>query len=85
MDYTKSKFNYGSWENAWFIKGLKPCMLNYDGTVAYELNPNNYEQKKDGTASDIKNVDFPGNAMIGVPKVYWKIINNGDDTATIYI
>lgn len=84
MDYATDSFDYGDWENAWFIRDLKPCMLNYDGTVAYELNKNDYSFKADGTASDITNDSFGGNAMIGFPKVYWKIVDNGDDTANIY-
>jgi hypothetical protein len=63
---------------------VKPCMLNYDGTVAYYLNPNDYTLKEDGTASDIANDSFAGNAMVGIPKTYWKIVDNGDDTANIY-
>jgi hypothetical protein len=63
---------------------VKPCMLNYDGTVAYYLNSKDYTLKEDGTASDIANVDFAGNAMVGIPKTYWKIVDNGDDTANIY-
>lgn len=84
MDYDTDTFNYGSWENAWFIRDLKPCMLNYDGTVAYELSKSNYSLKADGTASDIADDTFTGNAMIGFPKVYWKIVDNGDNTANIY-
>ena len=84
MDYSIDSFNYGDWENAWFIRDLKPCMLNYDGTVAYELDKNDYSKKIDGTASDIANDSFSGNAMIGFPKVYWKIVDNSDDTANIY-
>lgn len=83
MDYTTDMFNYGSWENAWFMK-VKPCMLNYDGTVAYYLNPNDYSLKEDGTDSDIADKTFEGNAMVGIPKTYWKIVDNGDDTANIY-
>ena len=35
-----STFNYGSWENAFFLP--KPCVLKFDGTVDYYLNPNDY-------------------------------------------
>ena len=84
MDYTNGKFNYGDWESAWFIKNLKPCMLKYDGMVDYELDKNDYTKKLDGSDSDVANTDYEGNAMIGVPKVYWKIVDNGDDTANIY-
>ena len=84
MNYLTDMFDYGDWKDAWFIKNLKPCMLNYDGTVAYELDKNDYSLKADGTASDIANDAFEGNAMVGVPKVYWKIVDNGDNTANIY-
>lgn len=85
MDYTADTFDYGNWESAWFIEKLKPCMLKYDGTVDYELDKNDYTKKADGTASDVANTAYEGNAMVGVPKVYWKIVDNGDDTANVYI
>ena len=84
MNYVTDKFDYGDWADAWFIKNLKPCMLKYDGTVDYELDKNDYTKKADGTASDVANTAYEGNAMIGFPKVYWKIVNNGDNTANIY-
>lgn len=84
MDYNSDTFKYGDWEDAWFIKNLKPCMLKYDGTVDYELDKNDYTKKLDGTDSDVSNDSYGGNAMIGIPKVYWKIVDNGDDTANIY-
>lgn len=85
MDYDNDTFNYGDWENVWFIKNLKPCMLKYDGTVAYQLDKNDYTKKVDGSDSDITDVDFEGNAMVGIPKVYWKIVDNGDNTANVYV
>ena len=84
MNYSTDTFYYGDWGDAWFIKKLKPCMLKYDGTVDYELNPNDYTKKLDGTDSDVANDSYGGNAMVGIPKVYWKIVNNGDNTANIY-
>ena len=86
MDYDKDKFDYGDWtqENAFFMN-VRPCMLNYDGTVAYYLNPNNYAYKEDGTASDISNENFGGNAMVQFPKIYWKITDLGDDRAEVRI
>ena len=85
MDYASDTFNYGDWGDTWFIEDLKPCMLKYDGTVDYELNKNDYTKKADGTESDVANTAYEGNAMIGVPKIYWKIVDNGDDTANVYI
>ena len=85
MNYTTDTFDYGDWADAWFIKKLKPCMLKYDGTVDYELDKNDYTKKLDGTASDVANASYGGNAMVGIPKVYWKIVDNGDNTANICI
>lgn len=63
-------FSYGSWENAFFMP--KPCMLRYDGTVAYYLDPNDYTKKEDGTASDVANPSFEGNAMMEWPLIWYK-------------
>lgn len=63
-------FNYGSWENAFFIP--RPCMLKYDGTVDYYLDPNDYSKKLDGTASDISDYSYNGNAMMEFPKLWFK-------------
>ena len=62
MDYANSKFDYGSWEDAFFMP--RPCMLKSDGTVDYYLNPNDYSKKEDGTASDISDATYDGNAMM---------------------
>lgn len=78
MDYAADKFNFGSWEDVFFMP--RPCMLNTDGTVAYYLNPNDKTLKEDGTPSDAENPDFDGNAMMEWNKIYWKISDNGDGT-----
>lgn len=70
MNFGNDTFNYGDWANVEFMP--KPCMLNYNGTVAYYLNPNDYTKKIDGTNSDIANVNFTGNAMMEWPKIYTK-------------
>ena len=67
-----SVFDYGSWENAFFMP--KPCMLKSDGTVAYYLDPNDYTKKLDGTASDVANASFDGNAMMEWPKLWYKFV-----------
>ena len=71
MDYTSGVFNYGSWEDVFFMP--KPCMLNYDGTVAYFLNKNDYTRREDGTNSDIANTAFSGNAMMQFPKIWHRV------------
>jgi len=55
-------FDYGSWENAFFMP--KPCMLKSNGKVDYYLDPNDYTKKLNGTASDISNPNYDGNAMM---------------------
>ena len=68
MDYDNDEFNYGSWRNAFFMP--KPCMVKTDGTVDYYLDPDDYTKKLDGSASDISNDSYDGNAMIQVPTVW---------------
>lgn len=63
-------FSYGSWANAFFMP--KPCMVKYDGTVDYYLDPNDYTKKVDGTASDVADPNYGGNAMMQWPKIWFK-------------
>lgn len=72
MDYTDEAFDYGDWADAWFIRENKPCALRYNGTVAYYLNPNDYTQKEDGTASDVSDGSFEGNFMAQLPTIWVK-------------
>lgn len=65
-------FTYGSWENAFFMP--KPCMLKSNGKVDYYLDPNDYTKKLDGTASDIANPNYDGNAMMEWPKIWFKYV-----------
>ena len=78
IDENSGTFSYGSWEKAGFMP--KPCMLKYDGVVAYYLNPNDYSKKEDGTESDIANSNFGANAMMEWPKIWtkrWESIVDG--------
>ena len=72
MDFVNGVFRYGGWADAWFIKGAKPCALRPDGTVAYYLNPDNYTEKEDGTASDISDTATDLNFMVEFPTVWIK-------------
>ena len=63
MNYTDGTFNYGSWGNVEFVKNNYPCMVKFDGTEDYRLNPDNYELKEDGAKSDITDIYYAGNAM----------------------
>ena len=82
MDFTNGVFDYGSWENAWFLKNARPVMLNFDGTEAYDLDPNDYSKKLDGTPSDIADSTKNMNAMIAFPTVW---IKRTDDARYNYI
>ena len=63
VNLTNGTFDWGSWFD--FINAnIRPVMLSYDGYVAYELNRDDTSKKLDGTASDIANSDFAGNAMV---------------------
>ena len=85
MDFENGVFNYGDWGNVFFIKDLVPVMLYTDGTEAYKLNPNDLSEKADGTASDITDTSFDGNAMMRVPKVYIKATKDSSNNIYVYI
>lgn len=70
-------FNYGSWENAFFMP--KPCMVRYDGHVEYYLDPNDYSKKSDGTASHVNDLTFGGNAMMEFPLIWYKFVQGVAD------
>ena len=82
MNYSSGVFEYGDWENVWFIKKNKPVMLKNDGTEDYELNPNDYSKKADGSASDYNNTSYNGNVMARIPLVY---VSMTQDSAYEYI
>lgn len=88
MNYFTGKFDYGDWENAFFMP--RPCMLKYDGTVDYYLDPNDYSKKEDGTPSDVADFEYGGNAMMewgrDGKKIWYKVVPEGEDntSASIY-
>lgn len=48
MDFTNGVFDFGTWEDAFFMP--KPCMLKPDGTVDFYLDKNNFKKKADGVS-----------------------------------
>lgn len=78
MNFETSTFNYGSWADVWFVKDNKPLMLKGDGSVDYYLNPNDYTLKEDGTASDVANTAYDGNAMAQFPLCWFKRYEDDD-------
>ena len=57
MDYANDKFEWGSWQNAFFMP--KPCMLKPDGTVDFYLDPADFTLRDDGITPS--HVDHLGN------------------------
>jgi len=73
MNYTAGTFSYGSWGDFWVVRDNFPCMVNNDGSVAYQLNPDNYALRAvTGADSDVANTAFAGNAMSAIPLVWVK-------------
>lgn len=70
MDYANNTFNYGDQADAFFMP--RPCMVKTDGTVDYFLDPNDYTKKLDGTASDVANTAYDGNAFMQQPLMFIK-------------
>lgn len=70
MDFENGVFDYGDWQDAFFVKNNRPVMLNADRTVAYELDHNDYSKKLDGTKSDVSNINTPLNAMSEFPLIW---------------
>ena len=89
MNFTTGAFNLGSWGNAFFLP--RPCMLKYDGTVDYYLNPNNYGKKYGSdTASAVADDSYGGNAMMewgqNGKRIWYKIVPDADPASyTVYI
>jgi hypothetical protein len=84
MNYTSGTFDYGDWKDVWFIKGCKPCMLKYDGTVDYYLDPDDYTKKADGSNSDVTDTTYEGNVMVEIPLVWIKSYTDGDYQYYLY-
>lgn len=85
---SSGSFNYGSWKNAFFMP--RPCMLKSSGLVNYYLDPDDYTKKEDGTASDVANTSYAGNAMMewgkNGRKIWMKIVPDSDPkSASVYI
>lgn len=87
MDFTNNVFHLGDYANAFFMP--RSCMLKYDGTVAYYLNESDETKREDGTASDITDTSFGGNAMMEWGQndytYYWKIVPDADDNGFTFV
>lgn len=84
--------HYGDWDKtdskmSWLFP--KPCMLKYNGERDYYLDENNYTKKADGTASDVADHAYGGNAMIewgqDDRKIYWKIVPDSNGKGFTFV
>ena len=66
----------------------KSCMLKYNGVRDYYLDENDETKKADGTASDVANSSYGGNAMMEWgqgAKIYWKIVPDADGKGFTFV
>lgn len=91
VDFTTNKIVPGSWNltDDFFIP--RSCMLKYDGTVDYYLDEDDESKKEDGTASDVANTAYGGNAMMewgrDGKQIWIKCVPDSGDafSATFYV
>jgi len=76
MNFTSGVFNYGGWENAFFMP--KPYMVKSNGTLDYELDHDDQTKKKAGGSSDITNTSYDGNAMAVFPTIWHYCYESGN-------
>lgn len=77
MNLSSGAFSYGGWPSSGKFMP-KPCMLTYAGVVDHYLNANDYTKKVDGSASQVANTSFGGNAMMEWPKIWAKRWTEGN-------
>ena len=65
-----------TWDTMFPFNAIKPCVL-LNGVVQYYLNPNNYAQKADLSASNITS-GSDGDVMIEIPKMAYLINTTGN-------
>lgn len=87
MDFSSDTFKYEDWANAPFLlkDRLAPCVLGFNGEVEYFLNPNNYKQKEDGSASDVTNTALDINCFMRIKLLYRRKKGNADGNTEVDI
>ena len=71
MNTSTGVLDYGSWANTPLMQSNYPAVTtnrNYTTSIDYELNPNDYTKKKDGTAS---NISTPSGDVVAVFEGGW--------------
>lgn len=80
VNKTAGTFSYGSWGEFSVLVKNRPWMVSFDGVPDYELDSDDYSLKAhDGTASDVSNEDYEGNAMSWLCKIYKQEYTIGTD------
>ncbi len=79
MNMSTHAMNYGSWADWDWLKGNVPVMCNWDGGIDYYLDPDDYTKRVDGTESDVANINYAGDAMAVIRKIYKKEFTIGHD------
>lgn len=67
---------WDNWKDEIYFKDIKPCVLK-DGDVQYYLNPDNYDEREDGSPSNIEGED--GDVMVEFPKLGYYIRYEGNN------
>ena len=73
-------FSYGSWQTIFDGLGIKPCIVNPDGTVHLYLDPDDYTKDTDGNIVDITGSGATGsgrNVCVEVPTIWYKMWKDG--------
>ena len=85
MNYSTDKFDYGSWQDAFFMP--RPCILSQSGTVMKYLDPNDFTKDVNGNTVAIDSGLTGANVMIEFPKIWCKVVPDaGDDkSGSVYI
>lgn len=83
---SKGTVTYGDWMDRWpWLQKIKPYMVKNNGQVDYALNPNDYTQKADGSASDVSNMSYNGaGAFAWIPRLYSKVVQTSANNRTVY-
>lgn len=86
MNFTSGKIDLGDWEGSPFfdLDYIKPVMLNFDGSILEELDPNDHAKTIDGTASHVADTTCNANAMVKKKSIFVKKVVNGSKT-TYYL
>ena len=79
INLTEHTTNYGSWFEFPSLVENKPYMVKPTGEADYQLNPDDYTKKLDGSPSDVENTAYNGGAFSKFPKVYVKRWVDGND------